>query len=354
MEKITFTRHEFYELIWSTPLIQLSKKYAISDNGLRKMCKKYLIPIPKNGYWMKRKFHKPVTPDPLPPFQMKHETIQLVIRTEENPLNVDTPRQTILLRQLKADSNAPLTVPETLIKPHVLIKETKKYWADLKAHQFDRNYDKSLPHLDITVQPSLRKRALRFFNSFIKLMEYRGHTVYTRSHTTYVRIQSIDIKISLREAHNRVFHGEGIWRTSELIPNGKLMLKTGEYWTKKEWREQKKTLEDLLANMAIKLEMDAEREITRKEEARINALKREAALQKQREQEALEKAEADKLSLLITQANNYELAQTLRRYITAAHEEAKKSGHVSEAFQNWIDWATSKADQLDPLLKLHF
>jgi len=45
MEKITLTRKGFYDLIWSEPLSRLSKKYAISDNGLRKMCKKYNVPI---------------------------------------------------------------------------------------------------------------------------------------------------------------------------------------------------------------------------------------------------------------------------------------------------------------------
>jgi hypothetical protein len=65
MEKIIFTRKRFYDLIWSEPLSRLSKKYAISDNGLRKMCTKYNVPIPKNGYWIKLKFNKPVKPEKL-------------------------------------------------------------------------------------------------------------------------------------------------------------------------------------------------------------------------------------------------------------------------------------------------
>jgi hypothetical protein len=60
MEKTSFTKKEFYDLVWATPLSRLSTTYDISDNGLRKICKKYAIPIPPNGYWQKRKHNKPV------------------------------------------------------------------------------------------------------------------------------------------------------------------------------------------------------------------------------------------------------------------------------------------------------
>jgi len=60
MEALQFTRQKFYDLIWETPLSQLALKFAISDNGLRKMSKKHGIPIPANGYWQKIRFNKPV------------------------------------------------------------------------------------------------------------------------------------------------------------------------------------------------------------------------------------------------------------------------------------------------------
>ncbi|MBY8961792.1 hypothetical protein KJK34_03400 [Flavobacterium sp. D11R37] len=87
MKKVTLTRQEFYELIWSTPLSQLAKTYAISDNGLRKMCKKYKVPIPFNGYWQKLKFNKPVRPEKLPAFAMDRDAIELPLRGEDNPLS---------------------------------------------------------------------------------------------------------------------------------------------------------------------------------------------------------------------------------------------------------------------------
>ena len=60
MEEIKFTRKELYDLVWSSPLSVLAKKYNISDNGLRKNCIKMNIPLPETGYWQKLRYGKTV------------------------------------------------------------------------------------------------------------------------------------------------------------------------------------------------------------------------------------------------------------------------------------------------------
>ncbi len=49
-----FSREELYELVWSTPLIQLAERFGISDNAIRKRCKSMLVPTPHRGYWQRR------------------------------------------------------------------------------------------------------------------------------------------------------------------------------------------------------------------------------------------------------------------------------------------------------------
>lgn len=51
MRTITISRKELYEKVWSIPIVQLAKKYNLSDNGLRKICKNFDIPLPPVGYW---------------------------------------------------------------------------------------------------------------------------------------------------------------------------------------------------------------------------------------------------------------------------------------------------------------
>jgi hypothetical protein len=83
MEKETFNRNELYDLVWSVPLLILSKKYAISDVGLRKICMKMEIPLPKAGHWQKLKFNKKLDQPKLPSNYNGDKEITLSLRTEE-------------------------------------------------------------------------------------------------------------------------------------------------------------------------------------------------------------------------------------------------------------------------------
>lgn len=66
-EKIKIlSREDLYNLVWSKPLTTLAKDYAYSDNGMRKICIKHNIPLPKSGYWSKMKFNKKVRKETLP------------------------------------------------------------------------------------------------------------------------------------------------------------------------------------------------------------------------------------------------------------------------------------------------
>ncbi|WP_031361001.1 hypothetical protein [Caballeronia sordidicola] len=62
-----FEREKLYEEIWSEPVSKVSKRYQISDVGLRKICLDLNIPLPPLGYWAKRAAGKAVKKPSLPP-----------------------------------------------------------------------------------------------------------------------------------------------------------------------------------------------------------------------------------------------------------------------------------------------
>jgi hypothetical protein len=62
----TFTRSQLYELVWSTPMMQLASQYGISGTGLAKVCRKFDIPVPERGYWNKLHAGLKVLKTPLP------------------------------------------------------------------------------------------------------------------------------------------------------------------------------------------------------------------------------------------------------------------------------------------------
>jgi hypothetical protein len=61
------SREELYELVWSEPLLTLSRKFGLSDNGLRKRCKAMNVPTPKRGYWQRGRRTGRSGRPPLPP-----------------------------------------------------------------------------------------------------------------------------------------------------------------------------------------------------------------------------------------------------------------------------------------------
>jgi hypothetical protein len=62
----TFTRREFYNLVWSKPMIHLAKEFGVSDVALHKICRKHNIPNPPLGWWAKKAAGKAVKQIPLP------------------------------------------------------------------------------------------------------------------------------------------------------------------------------------------------------------------------------------------------------------------------------------------------
>ena len=51
IERLDFTRAEFYEYVWSAPATQLAKELGCSDVMIGKICKSFDIPKPYPGYW---------------------------------------------------------------------------------------------------------------------------------------------------------------------------------------------------------------------------------------------------------------------------------------------------------------
>lgn len=59
-------REALYNEVWTEPVTTVAKRYNMSDNGLRKHCRRLGIPLPSSGYWSKLKAGQSVTKTPLP------------------------------------------------------------------------------------------------------------------------------------------------------------------------------------------------------------------------------------------------------------------------------------------------
>src|ERR1035441_2062220 len=49
--KVTLTREELYEKVWSIPMQKLAVEFSFSDRGFAKLCRRYEVPVSPRGYW---------------------------------------------------------------------------------------------------------------------------------------------------------------------------------------------------------------------------------------------------------------------------------------------------------------
>ncbi|MCC9072723.1 hypothetical protein LNQ49_14140 [Flavobacterium sp. F-65] len=130
METIELTRKELYDIVWSTTLSKLTHQYAYTNDGIKKLCKQFEIPMPDGSYWSKLKFNKKCKKEKLNPIFGGVDKIVLKIRKEGDPINVDQTPLTIRSKEIENDHNAPLIVPDEIIKPDILTIQTKQYWKE--------------------------------------------------------------------------------------------------------------------------------------------------------------------------------------------------------------------------------
>ena len=352
MEAIQLTRKELYDLVWKNPLSSLAKKYNLSDNGLRKVCKKLDIPLPKNGYWQKIQFNKKVVIDKLPDNNNVETSITLKFReNSETVISGEGNELNQLAKEIKATLKDVLLFPEKLTKPNQLIIDAKN---DLKTkkpsfqHSINGLLNTSVGILNITVSPENVNRALLFMDVFIKAIEKRGHKIAGKNGANIV-IEGTELSIGIRERLKRRIVKGTYYDSTELYPSNILVFCLYAYPTK-EWADTKNSLlEDKISNIIAKLELQAvkekqdaiDREIWHREYERKQKIEQEFKARKEKE--------IIKTKKLFSDAEKFDKATIYRNYIEATEQKAIKENNVTEEVKEWIKWAKDKADWFDPL-----
>ena len=203
MEQVTLTRKGLYDLVWAEPLSRLAKKYKISDNVLRKICKRMNIPIPTMGHWQKIQYGKEVIITKLP---VKYEGKDEITLGEigEDDINVDSPivQQRRLIQTIENTKDLSLEVPDRLSsRPDKLIRSTMDYYDAVRRYYRSNHgsHPDRINVLNIQVQEESRPRALRLLDIIIKVLRSRKHDVIADHFTTYAKVGDEHVKFRLRE-----------------------------------------------------------------------------------------------------------------------------------------------------------
>jgi hypothetical protein len=352
MDKIKFTRAQLHELVWSESMLALSKKYNISDVGLRKTCLRMNIPIPKAGYWNKIHAGKLVSIEGLPIECFGEQEIILSLRKEGENADLKSPLIK-LQKEIESHLNLLLIVPSKLISFDKLIIAARNTLMKQKPSRYGS--DKGLVYcyrgeLNIKGSPRNVERALCFMDAFIKLLRAIGHEVRVDT-KTYAIIENEKTEISLKEKLKKVLiiTGTSYLKKVDYSPSGILSLRIREGFDNIiEFKDGRLLIEKQLAKIIAKMEIKVKERKKRK-------LEIERYWTKQREKERIrleiEKRKERELSdfkELIKEALRWSQTKLLRNYIDETEAKALASDTFSAEFTTWLLWARKKINWYDP------
>lgn len=351
MGKEILTRRMLYDLVWSVPMTTLSKKYAISDVGLRKVCIRMNIPMPQSGHWQKLQFGKKIKRVILDANYKGDNEVSLELRTHETKENLDEASLEKQQQQLiELELKSLLSVPEKLTNPHQLIFEAKE-----NLNNRDRYEDKGLINpgrgiLNIKVSRANIARALRFMDTLIKTLESRGHFLEIRNGKTNVVIEGQQIEVQFREKlRKEIVKGER-WNTANFLPTGLLAFQINGF-NNKEWKDGTVQIEDQLSKILARLEKIGQekklRELERIKEKEINEAKEK--IRKDYEQRKAQDLKYFKDTL--SKASRWHKATNLRNYIDEVEAKAIADNSLNDDSKKWLAWARKKADWYDPFIE---
>lgn len=355
METIKLTRQELYNIVWSTPMTTLAKKYLISDSGLRKICKGMNIPTPKSGHWERLRAGKKSLKVKLPDKFFGSGDVSLTLRQEGDATRVGVNSElSILIGQIERDPNLVLEVPERLIQPDTLIKEIRRVSSDaIKGRILNNGLLVNRGEIKFAVSPKNVGRALRLMDTLIKAFRVRGHETKQSNGDLIFVINTIEFKVHLREKLKRIeVKSNSLWNSYdfELTDMFLLSIKAG-YVDELTWQDGKFPIEKYLAKIIATVEL---RSLKILEENRLRAIRQAKQDEERRiEEEREEREENDRLAFkeLLNEAKRWEEAKLLREYINQKEIRAIASNAITKGLKDWFVWARERTDLYDPTMK---
>lgn len=349
----SLSREELYKLVWSKPLVTIEKELNIKSLDIKNTCEKFKIPIPENGYWSKLKFNKQQPISELEPLEDEElKNIQNVLEIKEVEIS---PMKKINLRKAEIEKTLNLKVPDKITSLNPILEKVK---SDLTAIYKSPHYGDDFPCtsesvFSVSISKESMPRAIRVLNTFVSLMQKRGHTFNIKRETEVI-IYNEPIQIRLREKRERyvketskygtVYHG--------YKPTGNLYFIIDKWSNERTYSDSdKEKLEDKLSHIIAYLEVLGEKKVQERIERdewhrkyeieRIN----EAKIKQQIEEEK------QKVKQLFINTENWVLASNLRNYIHILEQNAIHANSLNQEIKDYIKWANKQADLIDPLIE---
>jgi hypothetical protein len=365
------SRQELYEKVWQTPITLLARQYGLSDVGLAKICKRNDIPRPPRGYWAKKSAGMKVKKTPLP---QKKEDIVITISPKQGQSDGIKASESLKAYMPILDIGQ-IVVPKRLTNPHPLIEEAITVLEQTRPNENELLESGRSNCLNIKVSSKILSRTMRIMDTLLKTLNKINFDVNIINGHTVVVIDNIEVAFGIREELETEqalldtdLNGSYSFHYSRYKtirkPSGRLCLSVQNHYSnkalRKNWRDtQYKRLEYEIEKIIIgfiKIAADKKERIRQREEEE----RQYQEMLRRREDEARRKEELrskiaqeqKRVSELIESAENWHKSKLIRGFISTIEEMRKTSPCNYQpdcSWDEWIVWAKSQADRLDPL-----
>lgn len=400
--EIVFEREALFKEVWETPISTLAKKYSLSDNGLRKVCKALSIPLPQRGYWAKIAAGHPPQIPPHPPTT---GTTQFISRPDTNvPTYAGQDDDSKWLAGRLTFEKSPanfIAVQEKLVRPHAFVTSTlraleatrKKFeksraLAD-KPRKHAARYEMREPnfesfstrswrdylhkgHLSISgdvlplrVSLETADRALCIWDAIIKACAARDIQAELKGARLQLKCENVKVDLRISEGLKQIVGSTQGLSTFQImvkehirnVGTGELRIFVEHRGTNTKFADAPgKPLESQLNAVFCRIYrcvISDRMWLARFEEARrlneIAEQRQQAERALREEQNRLREEEKRREEQLLNEASTWCKAEQIRAYI--AHLSCKLNSadsNVSPELTAWIKWASAVAEKLDP------
>lgn len=344
-------RVELYNLIWVKPLKEVGEILELPVITLKKICKDYLIPLPKKGHWTKIAFGKEVERTQLEKVDYPNDQaidVQKYVVEHENSFSYKLEKR---IKEIEQQSANFIQVPKRLINPDPLIVRAKTYFSKQTGRKYKGFEDVILSrseHLSISVRKQNVPRALRIMDTLIKLFHRRGHKIHLEHWSTILTIKEQKFEIKFREKCNRVKVREGTWNTTDLVPNNLLSLKYAKPYSSTEWADtNSQSLEKQVVKIVASFELMAEKEIQDQKEREIYWAEQERKEAIMKENQARKNWEDNKSEILMKHLDLWKIYKERKQAFNSLVEELETSSSIKS--QEWKMWAELEIEKTNPL-----
>jgi len=321
------------------------------------------IPLPGRGYWAKKKAGTEPPRPPLP--ALPKGVVPTIVIADIWARRAGVPL--VAPKEIKAAKPTPrITVPDTLRRPHPLVKQT----LDLMKGRGPRDdfiYVGAETCLDVFVSRGSRGRALRILDALLKAREAQDHVldiIPPKKVTSYwgeERIQPTVTRVKVGEEWihfglsegrtwvkvNRPLEWAAAWGGYSIDqvrkPTGRfsLFITNGPSGFRASWNDGKKQrVEDCLTDFVAYLPLVAEKLKKCREACELRAaVERERARIREEAEEYWQEEERRRKELLV-RLERWRLARDIRDYVS----DLRVCGPVDEDLR----WALAYADSVDP------